>query len=88
MIWEFIAAEKASLPIVFMCAEFGVSRQGYYAWERRVAAGGSAQALADANLTERIRVIFARHRGRYGSPGSGPSWPMRGSTWPASGLPG
>ncbi len=68
MIWEFIAAEKATFPIVFMCAEFGVSRQGYYAWERRVAAGGSAQALADADLTERIGVIFARHRGRYGSP--------------------
>ena len=68
MIWEFIAAEKASFPIVFMCAEFGVSRQGYYAWERRAAAGGSAQALADADLTERIRVIFAQNRGRYGSP--------------------
>lgn len=68
MIWEFIAAEKACFPIVFMCAEFGVSRQGYYAWERRTAAGGSARVVADAELTDRIRVIFKRSRGRYGSP--------------------
>ncbi len=52
MIWEFVAAEKANFPIVFMCAEFGVTRQGYYAWERRAAAGGSA------------RVVASTHRGR------------------------
>ncbi|MCA1705249.1 MAG: IS3 family transposase [Actinobacteria bacterium] len=68
MIWEFIAAEKANFPIVFMCAEFKVSRQGYYAWERRAAGGGSRRAVANAELTDRIRAIFARRRGRYGSP--------------------
>lgn len=68
MIWLFIDAEKANFPIEFMCAEFEVSRQGFYQWRKRTRAGGSRRALADAELTERIRVMFFFKRRRYGAP--------------------
>ena len=63
-LFRFIAAEKANYPISLMCRVLGVSRSGFHAWERRPP---SARALADAALTERIRVMYARSRGSYGS---------------------
>jgi putative transposase len=63
--FELIAAEKAALPIAFMCQRLGVSKSGYYAWQRR---GPSARALADADLTGTIRQIHAASRGTYGAP--------------------
>lgn len=48
-----------------LCALYGVTRAGYYAWRRR---GESAHAEQDRQLTQRISVLFRRHRGRYGSP--------------------
>jgi len=48
-----------------LCALYGVTRAGYYAWRRR---GPSAHAEQDRRLTARLRVLFAAHHGRYGSP--------------------
>jgi transposase InsO family protein len=48
-----------------LCALYGVTRAGYYAWRRRPA---SARAVQDRHLTQRLRVLFAAHRERYGSP--------------------
>ncbi len=48
-----------------LCALYGVTRAGYYAWRRRPE---SAHAGQDRKLTQRISVLFTRHRGRYGSP--------------------
>ncbi len=48
-----------------MCRVLGVSRQGFYAWERRAPCD---RALNDAWLTEKIRVVHAASRGLYGSP--------------------
>jgi transposase InsO family protein len=42
-----------------------VTRAGYYAWQRRPL---SAHAEQDRELGQQIAVIFAAHRGRYGSP--------------------
>jgi putative transposase len=47
------------------CQLLGVSRSGYYEWERRAP---SDRALSDAWLTEKIRAIHAAHRSVYGSP--------------------
>jgi putative transposase len=47
-----------------MCSVLGVSRAGFYAWERRAPCD---RELADAWLTEKIRAIHARSRGTYGS---------------------
>jgi len=54
-----ISAEKASTPVSVCCALLGVSRSGYYDWERRAP---SDRALSDAWLIERIREIWAENR--------------------------
>ena len=48
-----------------MARVLGVSRSGYYAWERRKACRHSEE---DAELADAIRRIFEEHHGRYGSP--------------------
>ena len=60
-----ISAEKASTPISMCCRLLGVSRSGYYDWERRAP---SDRALTDAWLIEKIREIWAENRKVYGSP--------------------
>jgi putative transposase len=60
-----ISAEKASTPVSVCCRLLGVSRSGYYDWERRAP---SDRALTDAFLIEKIREIWAENRKVYGSP--------------------
>jgi putative transposase len=60
-----ISAEKASTPISVCCRLLGVSRSGYYDWERRAP---SDRTLTDAWLIEKIRQIWAENRKVYGSP--------------------
>jgi putative transposase len=47
-----------------MCRVLGVSRAGFYAWERRAP---SDRALQDAWLLEKIRAIHTKAKGTYGS---------------------
>lgn len=47
-----------------MCRVLGVSRAGFYAWERRAP---SDRDLADAWLLEKVREIHAISKGTYGS---------------------
>jgi putative transposase len=47
-----------------MCRVLGVSRAGFYAWERRAPCD---RELSDAWLTDKIRAIHARSKGTYGS---------------------
>ena len=61
----FIKGHKNKYSIIKMAKVLGVSRSGYYAWERRK--GGRAKRRTQ-ELSELIRKIFAEHRGRYGSP--------------------
>jgi putative transposase len=60
-----ISVEKARTPVSVCCRLLGVSRSGYYEWERRAP---SDRALSDAWLSEKIRAIHEAHRGVYGSP--------------------
>jgi putative transposase len=64
-VYRLISAEKARTPVSMSCRLLGVSRSGYYEWERRAP---SDRALTDAWLTEKIRQIHAAHRKVYGSP--------------------
>ena len=48
-----------------LCALYGVTRAGYYAWRRRPP---SAHEVQDRRLTQHVRALFAAHGGRYGSP--------------------
>jgi len=48
-----------------LCALYGVTPAGYYAWRRRPE---SAHTVQDLQLTQQITRLFRAHRGRYGSP--------------------
>ena len=48
-----------------LCALYGVTRAGYYAWRRRPVSRHAAQ---DRELERRIQRLFHQHRGAYGSP--------------------
>jgi putative transposase len=64
-VYRFIEAEKATLPIAFMCRRLGVSPSGFYAWRTRPPA---ARVQADAVLTSQIRAVHTASRGTYGAP--------------------
>jgi len=61
--YRIISAEKARTPVSLACELLGVSRSGFYAWERRAP---SDRALTDAWLIEQIKQIHAENRGVYG----------------------
>jgi putative transposase len=63
-VFRFIAVEKAHHSVKVMCRVLGVSRAGFYAWERRAP---SDRDLADAWLTEKIRGIHEESKGTYGA---------------------
>ena len=48
-----------------MCALYGVTRGGFYAWQAREP---SARSLGDAELTEHVARVHRHSRGFYGSP--------------------
>jgi putative transposase len=48
-----------------MCALYGVTRGGFYAWQRRQP---SERSQRDAQLVEQVRQVHERSRGYYGSP--------------------
>ena len=58
-------ANQAVYPVTVMCEVLGVSRSGYYAWLERPP---SKRAIANEELTERIRAIHKESRETYGSP--------------------
>ena len=60
-----IEALSVGFDVKACCKALGVSRSGFYQWQNP-ALGQRAQA--DVALLARIRAIFERHQGRYGSP--------------------
>ena len=48
-----------------LCALYGVTRAGYYAWRARPS---SARAAQDRQLQQHIHRLFQQHHGAYGSP--------------------
>ncbi|WP_441248212.1 IS3 family transposase [Kitasatospora sp. McL0602] len=66
-VYRFIAAEKATYPVTFLCRVLGVPRSSFYAW----ADGQQARrerARADDALTHEITVVHLASRGAYGVP--------------------
>lgn len=63
--FRFIGAEKANHPVSLMCRVLGVSRAGFYAWERRPPC---RRALQDDWLRAQIRRVHRESRATYGSP--------------------
>ncbi len=65
MRFSFIAAEKANHDVALMCRVLQVTRQGFYAWQRR---GPSRRKREEERLSTTIRAAFLQNHGRYGSP--------------------
>jgi putative transposase len=63
--FRLVEAEKALTPVKVSCELLGVSRSGYYDWERRVPC---QRELTDAWITEKIKEIHQENRGVYGAP--------------------
>ena len=65
MKFQRIRREKANFPVAVMCDGLGVSRSGYYAFEKRPP---SKRAIEDVRLGVEIAESFRQSRGTYGSP--------------------
>jgi putative transposase len=63
--FQFIDAEKAAYPVVFLCRVLDVSPSGFYAWRRRPE---PTRVSSDAQLAVEIAAEHKRSRGIYGSP--------------------
>ena len=67
--YRWVAARKAEgFPTAMSCDAAGVSRQAFYDWWLRRAAGPSAAELAEAELVGAIKQVHAASGGAYGSP--------------------
>ena len=53
---------RVEYSIEGMCACFGVSRSGYYAWLQRQPSRRSAQCQP---VDERVKALFDKHKCRY-----------------------
>lgn len=65
MKYAYIRAQQEQHRVGTLCRLLGVSIQGYYAWKKRPI---SRRAERDAELSARIRVVFAENKQCYGSP--------------------
>src|SRR5207247_2594412 len=63
--FAFIDTQRGQHAVTRLCALYGVTRAGYYAWRRRPVSRHAAQ---DRELERRIQRLFQQHRGAYGSP--------------------
>jgi putative transposase len=64
-LYRLIDDESRRQPVSRLCRTLGVTRSGYYDWQRQPL---SDRALADWLLTEQIRQVFAESEQTYGSP--------------------
>jgi putative transposase len=65
MKYAFINEERANHSVQRLCEVLKVSRSGYNDWLNREP---SKRAVANQQLLEKIRGLYAQHKGRYGSP--------------------
>lgn len=63
--YRLVEAEKARTPVKVSCELLGISRSGYYDWEKRVPC---QRELEDAWIIEKIKEIHQENRGVYGAP--------------------
>jgi putative transposase len=64
-LYRLIDEESDRQPVSRLCRTLGVTRSGYYDWQRQPL---SDRALANWRLTEQIRGIFDESEQTYGSP--------------------
>jgi putative transposase len=67
--YECVDDQKAAgFPVTAACAAVGVSTSGFYDWQTRCQAGPTARQVADAEIVDLMRQIFAASEGNYGVP--------------------
>ena len=64
MRYRFVHAHRTEHRLTQLCRTLGVSRSGYYAWQRRPL---SARAMANARLLEQIQQLHRQTKARYGA---------------------
>ena len=67
MTYGLIANERAHHAVSLLCSVLGVTRQGYWQWQRRQADPGPRRRQ-DEQLKRRIRKLWAASRETYGAP--------------------
>ena len=65
MKYQLIKDYRLEFPVLKMCQVLGVSRSGYYNWDKR---GLSTRNFRNQILLILIKDIYKFHKGRYGSP--------------------
>ena len=65
MRYKFIQRNRSSFPVTKMCRSFNLSPSGYYRWQKRPS---SDREKENHRIRERIRGLYAEHRGMAGSP--------------------
>ena len=60
--------KAAGFAVTAACEAAGVSTSGYYDWRAREAAGPTARQIADGQLVELMRELYAASDGNYGVP--------------------
>ncbi|CAM3290013.1 hypothetical protein G4177_34960 [Corallococcus sp. ZKHCc1 1396] len=64
MKFAFIDTKKALYPVAVLCRHLGVSRSGYYAWEKRPE---SERKRRDRALHLEVAAVHQESRGTYWS---------------------
>lgn len=63
--FAFIERHRDEYGVTLLCSYLDVSRNGFYKWEKREE---STRSKIDALLLKKIRAIFTKSQGIYGSP--------------------
>lgn len=63
--FRFIADNRSSFGVRYLCRGLGVSTSGFYKWLHRPV---SPRSVANRDVTVLIKGIFQHHDGNYGSP--------------------
>ena len=63
--FEYVRQQVHQFPIAQLCRVLGISRSGFYAWDRRAPSTRSSQ---DQVLSGRIEEIHVASHGTYGAP--------------------
>jgi putative transposase len=63
--FEYVRQQAYQFPIALLCRVLGISRSGFYAWDRRAPSTRNSQ---DQALCGRIKEIHVASHGTYGAP--------------------
>ncbi len=63
-----VEAHQGELSVSMLCEVLSVTRSSYYHWRSHREREPSEREKRNAELLEKIKAVFERNKGRYGSP--------------------